>query len=345
MRGLLNPRLRFLTGALALLIPAILAPLSGAIAGQFSVGVIEYNAKASQGGWTNNYGKPSPPLPLQIDLIANKIKDTSNPSPVQFIALVQAGDDGSRACPNDYLISCALAGKGLTGWNTIIGMCKYDQTQLAYSADWELVKSKQNPLIDSYDRPVCWAANSPVVSDQDRPYNIAYFQNRTSKELLLFVIVHMPHGHPDNCQGYPCPYGNGKLMWDIPQFKRDVRSVVGSAVDLKKVHLLVTGDMNDLGNDADPKDFAPIFDDFGDVKISKQAKTPPDATCCANPPGYQYFFDRIVTNGAVEPSYEVVYLKGHDYPLDKLKKMPAKPGKKPKLNEEHKATYGVATFD
>jgi hypothetical protein len=321
-----------------------LTPLSGAMAGQFSIGVIEYNAKASQGGWTTKYGKPSPPLPLQIDLIADKINDTSNPSPVQFIALVQAGDDGSRDCPNDYLISCGLARKGLAGWNTIINVCKYNQTQLAYSSDWELVpKLKQNPLVDSYDRDVCWAELSPINSDHGRPYNIAYFQNRTSKEMLLFVIVHMPHGQPDNCQGNPCPYG--KFMWDVPQFKRDVRSVVGSTVDLKKVHLLVTGDMNDLGNDADPKHFAPIFDDFGDVKISKQARTPPDATCCANPPGYRYFFDRIVTNGSAEPSYEVVYLKGHDYPLDKLKKMPAKPGQKAKLNEEHKATYGVATFN
>jgi hypothetical protein len=344
MRGLFNPRLKFSTNALALVILTILSPLSGAMAGQFSIGIIEYNAKASQGGWTNNYGKPSPPLPLQIDLIADKINDTSNPSPVQFIALVQAGDDGSRDCPNDYLISCALARKGLTGWNTIISICKYDQTQLAYSSDWELVpKLKQNPLVDSYDRDFCWAELSPINSDHGRPYNIAYFQNRTSKEMLLFVIVHMPHGQPDNCQGLPCPYG--QLMWDVPRFKRDVRRVVGSAIDLKKVRLVIAGDMNDLGHDADPKGFAPIFDDFGDVKISKQAVTPPDPTCCADRQGYHLFFDRIVTNGSVEPSYEVVYLKGHDYPLDKLTKMPAKSGQKPKFNEEHKATYGVAKFD
>ena len=136
-----NPGLSYLTGLLTLLFLMILSP-SGAIAGQFSVGVIEYNAKASQGGWTTKYGKPSPPLPLQIDLIADKINDTSNPSPVQFIALVQAGNDGTTSCPNDYLISCALAAKGLTGWKTIISVCKYDQTQLAYSSDWELVPMK-----------------------------------------------------------------------------------------------------------------------------------------------------------------------------------------------------------
>lgn len=340
MWGFLNPRSGFSAGALALLIVATLSPPSGAIAGQFSVGIIEYNAKASQGGWTTKYGKPSPPLPLQIDLIADKINDTSNPSPVQFIALVQAGNNGTRNCPNDYLISCALAGRGLAGWKTIISVCEQDLTQLAYSSDWELVPNlKANPLVDGYDRDVCWAELSPRRSDHGRPYNIAYFQNRASKELVLFVIVHMPHGQPDNCQGQPCPYGNGKLMWDVPQFKRDVRSVIGAKVDLKTVHLLVVGDMNDLGNDADPKRFAPIFADFGDVKISKQAKTPPDPTCCADN-GYATFFDRIVSNGSAEPSYEVVYLKGHDYPLDKLRKLP-----NGRVNEEHKATYGVAKFD
>src|SRR3954468_21969400 len=271
-----NPRLTFVKRLLALLVLVILPP-SGAFAGQFSVGVIEYNAKASNGGWTANYGKPSPPLPLQIQLITDKINDKSNPSPVQFIALVQAGDNGTRACPNDYLISCALADKGLKGWSTIIDKCDDDQTQLAYSSDWELVPNlKRNPLIDSYDRDVCWAQRSPRRTDHGRPYNIAYFQNSTSKEMLLFVIVHMPHGQPDNCQGKPCPYDNGKFMWDVAQFQRDVRSVVGSRIDLRDVHLIIAGDMNSLGGDADPKSFAPIFADFGTMQISKQAQTPPD---------------------------------------------------------------------
>lgn len=332
-----------LKGAAALMV--LLLPCSGAFAGPFSVGVIEYNTKASQGGWSRT-GKP-PPLPLQLDLIANKVKDTSNPSPVQFIALVQAGDGGTHDCtdgngkPNDFLISCALNRKGVKGWNTIISVCDYDQTQLAYSSDWKLVKA----LVDDYGTDHCWTAK-----DAGRPYNIAYFQNGTSSEKLLFVIVHMPHGYPDDCPTQACPYGGGKFAWNIPQFKTDVRSVVGAGVDLKTVRLLIAGDMNDLGNDADPKRFTPIFDDFGPVNISKQAKTPPDPTCCTDN-GFTTFFDRIVTNGSVQPSYEVVYLtKGNGlttyYPLNKQTIFPNKKDpSKPRHNEEHKATYGVATFN
>jgi len=337
--------LRFSAGAMALMMLALLSPWSGATAGQFSVGVIEYNAKASQGGWSRT-GKP-PPLPLQLELIANKVKDTSNSSPVQFIALVQAGDGGTHGCtddngkPNDFLISCALNRKGVKGWNTIISICNYDQTQLAYSPDWKLVKA----LVDDYGTDSCWTDR-----DSGRPYNIAYFQNGTSNEKLLFVIVHMPHGYPDDCQTQPCPYGGGKFAWNVPQFKTDVRSVVGAGVDLTTVRLLIAGDMNDLGNDADPKRFAPIFDDFGAVKISKQAKSPPDPTCCTDN-GFTTFFDRIVTNDpANEPSYEVVYLtKGGkivDYPLNKQTIIPnRKDPSKPRHNEEHKATYGVAKFN
>ena len=88
------------------------------------------------------------------------------------------------------------------------------------------------------------------MNDKGRPYNIAYFENVASKETVLFVIVHMPHQYPDNCTGPKC-YA-GKYYWDIPQFKRDVQTVVGANVDLTKVHLIAAGDMNDLGNDADP---------------------------------------------------------------------------------------------
>jgi hypothetical protein len=352
----LNALMRLLVAALALVLAPVFAWRSGALAtSAISIGVIEYNAKASQGGWTLNYGDPIP-LPLQIDLIANKINDASNPDPVQFIALVQAGDGGARNCVdkqgnvNDYLISCALAAKGLKGWTTIISACDDDQTQLAYSADWTLVaNTAQNPLVDGYQsddptkyKDVCWADLSPVKSDHGRPYNIAYFQHGKTGETVLFVIVHMPHGYPDDCQNNPCPYGNGKFMWDVPQFKSDVRSVVGPNVDLKKVRLLVTGDMNSLGEHADPKLFAPIFDDFGAVKVSEEVTKAPDPTCCADD-GYMFFFDRIVTNSSHEPSYEPIYLteggRRYDYPLNKKKFTPSE-----RENKEHKATYGVADF-
>ena len=145
--------------------------------------------------------------------------------------------------------------------------------------------------------------------------------------MLLFVIVHMPHHYPDDCATQSCIYDGNKLAWNVPQFKKDVRTVVGPNVDLKNVRLLIAGDMNDLGEDADPAKFTVIFGDFGPVSISKQAKTPPDPTCCAND-GYMHFFDRIVSNDPTnQPSYEVLYLTGANglttyYPFNKMKVIP-----------------------
>jgi hypothetical protein len=331
--------LKVLTGAIALVAASPFGWSSGAMAAnQLSIGVIQYNAKASQGGWTSDpaYGDP---LKKQIALIVDKIRDTSNPSPVQFIALEQAGTH-SKNCTanNDFLVSCALEHSGLAGWKTILSECDFDQTQLAYSSDWELVATAHNPLVDGYkslgskDPDKCWAQ----AWSKGRPYNIAYFQHVKTKETVLFVIVHMPHQYPD-CAGPTCPYG-GKYYWDVPQFKRDIQTVVGANVDLKKVHLIVAGDMNDLGNDNDPAKFASIFGDFGNIAISQQKKNPPDPTCCQDN-GYQTFFDRIVTNSGDQPQAEVIYLKGYDYPLDKTTDFP-----NGRHNEEHKAIYGEVTF-
>src|ERR1700722_14541175 len=126
------------TAALVLLALTSGGPVSSAIeAGQFSVGVIEYNAKESQGGWTTQYGDV---LAKQIKLIVDKINDKSNPSPVQFIALDQAKAE-SRTCiaNDDTLVSCALEHNQLPGWTTIVSDCEPEQIELAYSKDWKLV--------------------------------------------------------------------------------------------------------------------------------------------------------------------------------------------------------------
>jgi hypothetical protein len=330
--------LKISTAAVALLALASVGP--GAMAAQFSVGVIEYNAKASQGGWTTDYGNI---LAKQIKLIVGKINDKSNPSPVQFIALDQAYID-SRTCTagNDFLVSCALEHNQLPGWTTIISDCEPEQIELAYSKDWKLVSAPNttNPLVDGYHkkdpakyRNVCWAENTP--GDHGRPYNIAYFENVASKETVLFVIVHMPHQYPDNCTGPQC-YA-GKYYWDIPQFKRDVRTVVGANVDLTKVHLIAAGDMNDLGNDADPVKFVSIFGDFGAVTISAQSIVPPFKTCCEDDDFNAGYYDRIVTNSTATPKYSVI--DPNIYPLN-----PHKIVKHNKVNKEHKATYGEVIF-
>lgn len=340
MWTLVRASLKLATGAIALLALSSFGPASGAMAAQFSVGVIEYNAKASQGGWTTDYGDV---LAKQIKLIVDKIRDKSNPSPVQFIALDQAGTH-SRTCnsKNDFLISCALENKGLPGWTTIISDCDPEQIELAYSKDWKLVAAPNttNPLVDGYHkddptkiRSVCWAEKTS--GDRGRPYNIVYFENVASKETVLFVIVHMPHGYPD-CSGPNCTYG-GKYLWDIPQFKRDVQTVVGANTDLTKVHLIAAGDMNDLGNDNVPAKFASIFGDFGAVKISQQIVLPTYITCCANDGYTAGLYDRFVTNSTVPPEYSVI--DPNIYPLNKTQHFP-----NGRVNKEHKATYGEVIF-
>jgi len=152
---------------------------------------------------------------------------------------------------------------------------------------------------------------------------------------VLFVIVHMPHQYPDNCTGPKC-YA-GKYYWDIPQFKRDVQTVVGANVDLTKVHLIAAGDMNDLGNDADPAKFVSIFGDFGAVTISAQSIVPPFMTCCEDVDFKAGYYDRIVTNSTVTPKYSVI--DPNIYPLN-----PNKFVKHGKPNKEHKATYGEVIF-
>ena len=326
--------------ALAFLALSSAGPASGAMAAQFSVGVIEYNAKESQGGWTTQYGDV---LAKQIKLIVDKIRDKSNPSPVQFIALDQAKAQ-SRTCiaNDDTLVSCALEHNQLPGWTTIVSDCEPEQIELAYSKDWKLVVAPNttNPLVDGYHsddptkfRNVCWAEKTH--GDRGRPYNIAYFENVASKETVLFVIVHMPHQYPDNCTGSKC-YA-GKYYWDIPQFKRDVQTVVGANVDLTKVHLIAAGDMNDLGNDADPAKFVSIFGDFGAVTISAQSIVPPFMTCCEDVDFKAGYYDRIVTNSTVTPKYSVI--DPNIYPLN-----PNKFVKHGKPNKEHKATYGEVIF-
>jgi hypothetical protein len=331
--------LKVSTVAIALLALSSAGPASSVLAGQFSVGVIEYNAKESQGGWTTGYGNV---LKKQIKLIVDKIRDKSNPSPVQFIALDQAKAE-SRTCTanDDTLVSCALEHNQLPGWTTIVSDCEPEQIELAYSKDWKLVDAPNttNPLVDGYNkddpakfRNVCWAEKTQ--GDRGRPYNIAFFENVASKETVLFVIVHMPHQYPD-CPGSNCAYG--KYDWDIPQFKRDVQTVVGANVDLTQVHLIAAGDMNDLGNDAVPAKFVSIFGDFGAVTISAQSIVPPYTTCCANDGYTAGLYDRIVANSTVTPKYSVI--DPNIYPLNKTKIL-----KNGKVNKEHKATYGEVTF-
>lgn len=310
-------------------------------ANPLTFGVIQYNAKASQGGWTPDpkYGAP---LANQIALLVDKVKDKSNPSPVEFVSLDQAGAPATPAgiplacdptkIDSQLLLSCAFQQNGLLGWKTVVSECNSEQTELSYSPEWELVPTAGNPLVNGYGqaRWKCWS--------KGRSYNIALFRKIKTNEQVLFVIVHMPHRLPI-CT--PTPGGGSKCDWNIQQFQKDIGTVAGKGTSLKSMHLVVAGDMNDMGNDNDPANFQPIFGAFGDVAISQQAIVPPVPTCCANDRYTAGFYDRVVTNGGTVPTAAIVNLQGHTYPLNK--KMSGFPGPCG-CNEEHKAIYSEVTF-
>jgi hypothetical protein len=181
------------------------------------IGIIQYNTKDGQGGWTSG----GDVLGYQLALIAGKIKTDR----VDFIALEQAGQQTK--------ISDALDQKyNLQGWKTIISVCGYEHTQLAYSSEWEVTKELSSESL----YPYCWS--------NGRPYNIVYFKNKSNFS-LLFVIAHFPHCHIGLMQ--PC---TSQSKWDsaeIAKFKNNVRLVAGDDVDLKTLPLVVAGDMNELG--------------------------------------------------------------------------------------------------
>lgn len=290
---------------------------------QISIGVIQYNAKGGMGGWKTG----GEALEAQKSLLMDKINDPKNPSPVQFITLVQA------SAP---VVSETLK---LQGWNTVKGGCKgpggkyFEGTQIAYSGDWELVDDSNitNPLADDFKSSYCWSPG--------RPYNIAYFSNKKNGLKLLYLVVHFPH-----CGGYDGDLAAlRKCLADWPGLKaldENVMRVTGVALDkLSAVNVVISGDTNELG-DAGAGSAAPfpakadgyelIFSHFGKLVVSTLDRP----SCCDNN-GWSSYFDRIVTNNVADKPYAAIIepASGH-YPLF------AQGGP----DEEHKAIYGVITF-
>ena len=126
------------TAAFALLALSSAGPASSAMAGQFSVGVIEYNAKESQGGWTTGYGNV---LAKQIKLIVERFATIPVQAPCSSSSRSIRPKPSCRTCiaNDDTLVSCALEHNQLPGWTTIVSDCEPEQIELAYSKDWKLV--------------------------------------------------------------------------------------------------------------------------------------------------------------------------------------------------------------
>jgi hypothetical protein len=104
--------------------------------------------------------------------------------------------------------------------------------------------------------------------------------------------------------------------WRVQDFLDDVHKVVaGEVADLTKLKMIVSGDMNELGEDGGPADFAHIFKQFGEVKKSSNVET-----CCEDN-GFSASYHHFVTNSGTIS--EPVIIDNGDYPID------------PRFNERH----------
>lgn len=272
------------------------------------IGIIQYNVKGGQGGWTT----ANDVVGQQIRLIARQVQQRV----VDFIALEQA--DLQAGVPGP-IISESLEKEGLTGWHTVVSACNKDTTQLAFSSTWELIKSPAatNPLLNGNSKQRGWVPGGCEKGD-GRPYNIAYLQNRKTAFKVLVVIVHMPHCHeqePTHCLD----------RWNLSTFREDMRSVVG-ADGVRGTNLIVVGDMNELAHRGDPAVFERLFVNFGKLQLSSEL-----LTCCYDS-NWSFSFDRIIANSGEPPVTEILMDGG--YPLN---------AQFPR-NEEHKAIFGTVLF-
>jgi hypothetical protein len=138
---------------------------------QTSIGVVQYNVKHGQGGWTDEFDV----MRKQIDIIATAVKENA----VDFVSLEQAGSIDNQG----QIISESLRHAGLPGWSTITSACNRDVMQLAYSSNWQLVvddKSK-NPLLDGLSHQRGWIKQGCDKGGNGRPYNVAYFLNKQNR--------------------------------------------------------------------------------------------------------------------------------------------------------------------
>lgn len=289
------------------------SPITAKAAGQTAVGVIQYNVKGGQGGWTKKGGAQGNEdiRAKQVALIVKEISARKAAGdPVDFITLEQA---------DMPLLQDDLQNAGLLNWNTLISVCKYDQIQLSYSPDWQLAAG-------TTPASGCW--------QQGRPYNIASFSNARTGATVLYVIVHMPHiQHLNQCTVPITPSDFG--AWHLSSFTGDVAKVAGSG-DLAKLNLIISGDMNELGACGTPGDFANIFSAFGAVTKS------PNRNSCCDDNGFTAAFDHIVTNtGTIS---KTAIIDDGVYPLDPGFNERVCTGSYCPRNEEHKAIYGVVTL-
>ena len=278
-------------------------------------GIIQYNVKGGQGGWTAE----SQTRVKQVALIINEIKQLKGAAkPIDFITLEQA---------DQPLLADDLVKAGMRGWTTIVSQCGQntskappDKIQLSYSDDWVLIKGPalQNPLANSYALDVCWMPG--------RPYNIAYFKNKRNHLEVIIVVVHLPHCR--NRDFAACETG-----WHSAEFIENLRKVVpGYLTEARQPTLIVSGDLNELGEDGGLMDLAHLFGQSGPAFF----KSTNVKTCCEDN-GFVGAYDHIVTNGGSISETEIIEDGAYPFNPDFNKHHP----NERVHNEEHKAMYSV----
>ena len=110
--------------------------------------------------------------------------------------------------------------------------------------------------------------------------------------------------------------------------------MVGKTADLKRMNLIMAGDMNELGGSDKGQNFRSDF--FGLRPASDKHHL---ATCCADS-NFSNRFDRLLANSPARPTANILTritdTREITYPLD--------PNFSARPNEEHKAIFGVVEF-
>jgi len=284
---------------------------------QHVINLIQYNVKASSGGWRNN--SQDRVLSKQIAMLEQQIQATKNG--VDFITLEEATDDSNHKKPSP-LLSELLNGKGLGSWKTVSSLSSIDATQLSYNAaKWECLALVNNQETIPNFEPEWIKA---------RAYNMAYCQLKNNKNFkILIVINHIPHlGAQER------PFNE----WKSDAFYADAAKLTKTPFSkLSQIKIIFAGDFNELGDAATTTYkneytslFAPFVSKNHPMYLSENIQT-----CCFNS-NWKYNFDHVVTNLAIVKPIETKIINPNNYPLITTTTI--------QNNEEHKAIIATITF-
>ena len=256
---------------------ALLTGLTGhsLAAGDEKIRLIQYNVKGSENGWVTG----SPNITYKLNLISDVIMNNS----VDFITLEEADKkDGDVPSP---LLSDELKVQGVSGWKTISSSCNKDVVQITYSSQWTLVAQLGS---GGHAAGFGWAGCN---RGDGRPYDIGLFKNKTTNRSILIIATHLPHCH---AMVSKCADG-----WSVGKFNEDKAKILSLSRN-SDVVVIITGDMNEIGESATNDELGAVFT-LKNLKKSKYEIT----TCCKHD-GWRYHFDHVATTGPNAPTVDVI---------------------------------------